>query len=77
MRNVWYVPTATCLTGWLERVGFKEISTISTLEVTADEQRQTLYAPYESLNDFLDPQDASKTIEGYPAPLRVIVTARC
>jgi len=26
--------------------------------------------PYESLKDFLDPDDNNKTIEGYPAPKR-------
>ena len=28
-----------------------------------------------SLRDFLDPTDPSKTIEGYPAPLRVALIA--
>ena len=30
---------------------------------------------FESLADFLDPNDHTKTIEGYPAPTRIIVTA--
>jgi tRNA (mo5U34)-methyltransferase len=30
---------------------------------------------FESLPDFLDPTDPSKTIEGYPAPKRAVVLA--
>jgi tRNA (mo5U34)-methyltransferase len=30
---------------------------------------------FESLADFLDPDDRSKTMEGHPAPLRAIFTA--
>jgi tRNA (mo5U34)-methyltransferase len=30
---------------------------------------------FESLGDFLDPNDPKKTIEGYPAPVRAIITA--
>jgi tRNA (mo5U34)-methyltransferase len=30
---------------------------------------------FESLADFLDPDDGSKTMEGHPAPLRAIFTA--
>ena len=29
----------------------------------------------ESLADFLDPRDSSKTVEGYPAPLRAVIIA--
>jgi tRNA (mo5U34)-methyltransferase len=31
---------------------------------------------FQSLADFLDPADRSKSIEGHPAPRRAIVTAR-
>ena len=41
-----------------------------------DEQRQTPWMETESLADFLDPNDTSKTIEGYPAPLRAIFIAK-
>jgi tRNA (mo5U34)-methyltransferase len=30
----------------------------------------------ESLAEFLDPNDRSKTVEGYPAPLRAVLTAK-
>lgn len=29
----------------------------------------------ESLAEFLDPNDSSKTLEGYPAPLRAVIIA--
>jgi tRNA (mo5U34)-methyltransferase len=31
---------------------------------------------FESLQDFLDPADQTRTIEGHPAPLRVLITAQ-
>jgi tRNA (mo5U34)-methyltransferase len=45
-------------------------------DITAlDEQRKTDWIDTESLVDFLDPNDNSKTIEGYPAPKRAIFIA--
>jgi len=45
-------------------------------DVTAlDEQRKTQWIDTESLQDFLDPEDPGKTIEGYPAPKRGIFIA--
>ncbi|MFO0447474.1 MAG: DUF1698 domain-containing protein, partial [Pseudomonadota bacterium] len=32
--------------------------------------RSTAWAPIKSLQDFLDPQDSTRTVEGYPAPWR-------
>ena len=31
---------------------------------------------FESLADFLDPDDPNRTIEGHPGPMRVMITAR-
>jgi len=31
---------------------------------------------YQSLSDFLDPEDHSKTIEGLPAPMRAGIVAK-
>ena len=31
---------------------------------------------FESLDDFLDPDDPARTIEGYPAPVRGILVAQ-
>ena len=42
---------------------------------STDEQRRTEWMTTESLADFLDPRDSSKTVEGYPAPLRAVIIA--
>ena len=41
--------------------------------MSSDEQRKTDWMTFESYSDFIDPSDPSKTIEGYPAPLRVFL----
>lgn len=75
MRNVWFIPSCDALTLWLERVGFKDIKVVNKDVTSLQEQRKTDWMTTESLADFLDPDDPSKTIEGYPAPLRAIVVA--
>jgi len=37
---------------------------------TPDEQRTTDWMTFHSLKDFLDPDDPTRTIEGYPGPIR-------
>jgi tRNA (mo5U34)-methyltransferase len=75
MRNVWFIPSVAALRGWLERVGFREIAVVDVSATTVAEQRTTEWMPFESLAAALDPTDESRTIEGYPAPLRAIVRA--
>ncbi|MEZ4754686.1 MAG: tRNA 5-methoxyuridine(34)/uridine 5-oxyacetic acid(34) synthase CmoB [Bdellovibrionota bacterium] len=73
MRNSYFIPTAECMRAWLQRVGFEEVEIVSIAPSSTEEQRRTEFSPDESLEDFLDPNDLSKTIEGHPAPLRAIV----
>lgn len=75
MRNTWFVPTIKCLKAWLNKMGYTDIKLISVDELSTIEQRQTPLAPYESLKDFLDPNESSLTIEGFPAPQRTILQA--
>lgn len=75
MRNVWFIPSCDALTLWLQRVGFKDIQVVDLNVTSLEEQRKTAWMENESLIDFLDPNDHSKTIEGYPAPLRAVVIA--
>ena len=75
MRNVWYIPSAKALEGWMEKVGFKNVRLVNIDQTTLDEQRKTDWIDTQSLADFLDPNDPNKTIEGYPAPLRGIFIA--
>ena len=75
MNNCFFLPTPTCLKHWMERCGYKDVRIVSTTRTTIEEQRRTDWIKTESLNDFLDPDDHSKTVEGYPAPERTIVVA--
>ena len=75
MRNVWFLPSIAAMTLWLKRCGFTEIACVDTSRTSRYEQRSTEWMHFESLADFLDPDDAEKTIEGHPAPLRAIFTA--
>ena len=75
MRNVWFIPSLEMLKRMLRRTGFADIEVIDVSTTTTEEQRSTDWMKFESLADFLDPNDASKTLEGYPAPTRAMVTA--
>jgi tRNA (mo5U34)-methyltransferase len=75
MRNVWSVPSVKMLEAWLKRVGFTNIHCVDVNVTTIEEQRSTEWMQFESLSDFLDPDDCSKTVEGYPAPRRATIIA--
>ena len=75
MGNVWFLPSCDTLLGWLEKVGYRDAQVVDVTVTGVDEQRSTEWMTFHSLRDFLDPEDPSKTIEGYPAPTRAIVTA--
>lgn len=76
MRNVWSIPTVPALVDWLEQSGYADITVLDVSITTTEEQRSTEWMHFQSLADFLDPNDASKTIEGHPAPMRAVITAR-
>ncbi|PID44776.1 MAG: tRNA 5-methoxyuridine(34)/uridine 5-oxyacetic acid(34) synthase CmoB [Proteobacteria bacterium] len=73
MRNVWFVASVSFLIRLLDRVGFKNCRVVDESVTSLEEQRATDWMTFESLKDFLDPNDLSKTIEGYPAPRRATV----
>ncbi len=73
--NIYFVPTIKALKNWCGRAGFIDIEVLEITITTEDEQRSTPWIEGESLGSFLDPDDASKTIEGYPAPKRVYIKA--
>ena len=75
MRNVWFIPSSKMLAIWLGRLGFRDIQVVDETLTTTEEQRATDWMKFESLPDFLDPSDYSKTVEGYPAPLRATIIA--
>ena len=75
MRNVWLLPTIAELTTWMRRSGYRDIEVVDTSITSIDEQRSTEWMSFESLREALDPDDPSRTIEGWPAPRRAVVTA--
>ena len=74
--NIYFIPTIPALKNWLERAGFENIEVLATTVTTSEEQRKTEWSFDQSLEDFLDPNDNTKTVEGYPAPKRVYIKAR-
>jgi len=76
MRNVYFIPSTGALKGWLEKCGFEDVRIVDYSRTTTDEQRRTDWMVTGSLAEFLDPDDSSKTVEGYPAPLRAVLVAR-
>ncbi|QKF61064.1 tRNA 5-methoxyuridine(34)/uridine 5-oxyacetic acid(34) synthase CmoB [Campylobacter curvus] len=71
--NIYFVPTIEALQGWCERAKFKDFEILATKQTDMSEQRKTPWIDGQSLQNFLDPNDSAKTIEGYPAPKRVYV----
>lgn len=71
--NIYFVPTIPALKNWCLRSGFSDFEVLETSVTSADEQRKTEWIEGQSLEDFLDPDDPTKTVEGYPAPKRVYV----
>ncbi|MEM9533868.1 MAG: tRNA 5-methoxyuridine(34)/uridine 5-oxyacetic acid(34) synthase CmoB, partial [Pseudomonadota bacterium] len=75
MRNVWFVPSPDLLLRWLRRLGFRNVALVDVSRTTIKEQRSTPWMRFESLAECLDPDDATRTVEGYPAPTRAVITA--
>ncbi|MBU1195255.1 MAG: tRNA 5-methoxyuridine(34)/uridine 5-oxyacetic acid(34) synthase CmoB [Proteobacteria bacterium] len=75
MRNVFFIPDLLVMESWLLRAGFENIRCVDVTKTSFEEQRKTPWIQTETLKDFLDPEDCSKTVEGYPAPVRAIFMA--
>ncbi|HEY9118407.1 MAG TPA: tRNA 5-methoxyuridine(34)/uridine 5-oxyacetic acid(34) synthase CmoB, partial [Marinobacter sp.] len=65
MRNVWFLPSCDTLLRWLDRTGFCNARVVDVTETTTEEQRSTDWMRFQSLQDFLDPDDPTRTVEGY------------
>jgi tRNA (mo5U34)-methyltransferase len=76
MRNVWAIPGAKCLLGWVAEAGFGAVEIVDITSTTIREQKSTDWMQFESLEQALDPGDRSLTVEGLPAPVRAVVIAR-
>ena len=73
--NIYFIPTVNALKNWCRRAGFSEVEVLAIRKTDSREQRRTDWIATQSLEDFLDPKDPSRTVEGYPAPLRVYLRA--
>jgi tRNA (mo5U34)-methyltransferase len=76
MGNVWFLPSPSALMKWMSKVGFIDVTLIDVTQTTVAEQHSTDWMTFYSLSNFLDSADQNKTVEGHPAPMRAIVTAR-
>ena len=76
MANVWFIPSTSMLELMLRRAGFIDVNTVDVNITSLDEQRATKWMQFQSLEDYLDSADKTKTVEGYPAPTRAILVAR-
>ncbi len=74
MKNIWFFPSDKAMVVWLKRAGFSNIKIVDKYKTTTSEQCQTEWMTSESLNNWLNPNDETKTIEGLPAPIRTIIT---
>ena len=75
MRNVWSIMTVEKILSLLEEAGFKNSRCVDQNITSLDEQRQSPWMQFHSLKQFLNPNDPTKTIEGYPAPKRGLFIA--
>ena len=75
MPNVWFLPSPETLISWLCKQGFVNTKIIDVTATSTQEQRRTDWMTFESLDNFLDSHNKSKTIEGHPAPIRAAVIA--
>ncbi|MDZ7853668.1 MAG: tRNA 5-methoxyuridine(34)/uridine 5-oxyacetic acid(34) synthase CmoB [Halomonas sp.] len=73
MPNVYFLPSSAALCQWLERCGLTNVRVVDEAETTTEEQRATEWMTFQSLADFLDPDDPTLTREGYPAPRRAVL----
>lgn len=75
MRNVWCLPDVQTLLNWLEEAGYQKPRLLDLNQTSLEEQRQTEWMRFYSLNQALNPDNLNLTIEGHPAPVRAMVLA--
>jgi tRNA (mo5U34)-methyltransferase len=76
MPNVWAVPGTDRLLDWVKSAGYRQAEVVDLTATRIEEQRSTPWMRFESLEQALDPNDRSRTVEGLPAPVRAVVIAR-
>ena len=76
MNNVWFLPSVPTLISWLNKSGYQNAKCVDVSTTTIEEQRATNWMLFQSLPDFLDPDNKHLTVEGHPAPIRATIVAR-
>lgn len=76
MRNVWHIPDTKTLEAWIAGTGFGDVRIVDITPTTTAEQRTTQWMRFGSLAEALAPDNPTRTVEGYPAPVRCTVIAR-
>jgi tRNA (mo5U34)-methyltransferase len=71
--GTYFVPTGSCLENWLAKAGFVDIDLFCRHPMTSEEQRCTDWMVFESFSSFIQPDDPTRTVEGYPAPWRIFI----
>ena len=74
--GTYFVPTGKCLLHWMQRAGFQDVTLFCSHPMSEKEQRGTEWMTFESYSDYIDKNDSSRTIEGYPAPIRVYLSGK-
>ena len=75
MRNISCIPDHKTLIDWCLEAGFQDVNLIDVSRTTSAEQRSTKWMVFESLKEALYRADSTKTVEGYPAPIRAAILA--
>lgn len=71
--GTYFVPTGSCLENWFSKAGFVNTHLFCRHPMTSEEQRCTDWMTFESFASFIDKDDPSRTVEGYPAPWRLFI----
>lgn len=74
-KGYWFIPSKKVLRSWLTKAGFQILAMDEPVKTDTEEQHRTEWIRGESLENFLDEYNNALTVEGYPAPYRVIVVA--
>ncbi len=75
MRNVYQIPSVGLLREWMEQAGWRDIHMVDLCRTSVSEQRSTDWMRFESLAESLDKEDNKLTVEGGPAPVRMVCVA--
>ena len=75
MANVWSLPSEATMLSWMKQCQFKNARIVDVSTTSLQEQKSSDWMQFESLVNFLDPDNPKLTIEGHPAPMRAVFIA--